>query len=390
MPVRLIFTLLLLGTAFTAGCVEGGEMTAESSDAAAFVTLLGDDTLAVESFTRTSNGVTADVVLRAPETTRRNYVLELDDSGLLDRYEVEVRSDTSADRREVVTPAGDSLRVEISDGDDSSVHMIAGGPDALPFIDMVHWPFDLMLARARVSSADSTVQPLFTGRGTMDFVVRDLAEDSMTITHPFRGTMAVDVDAEGRLQRLDAGATTRKLIVTRVPEVDVDAVAERFAERDAAGRSFGPLSGRGEASAEIDGAAIVVDYGQPSRRGRAIFGALVPYGELWRTGANRATHLETDRAIRFGESEGLLVPAGEYTLYTIPEQDGGVLIINGQTGQGGTTYNEDQDVGRVDMQKSDLPDTVEDFTFVVEDDESGGVLKLRWDRTEYAVPFTVE
>ncbi len=382
---------LLIGLCLLAGCEGANDTSVESatSDSGGFVTMLGEDTLAVERFRAAGDGMTALVVLRTPRTTVREYELQLDESGRLALYQAETRApeDTSVSRREVVTPVGDSLLVEITEDGETSARVIAGGADALPFIDMVHWPFDLMLTRARASGADSVGQPLFTARGVSTFVVEDLRDDSMTVTHPFRGTMNVDVDEEGRLVRLDAGTTTSKLVVQRVDDVDVEALARRFAAADAGGRSFGPLSGRGSATVEIDGADVEVDYGQPSKRGREIFGNLVAWGELWRTGANQATHFETSRDLDLG---GLHVPAGRYTLYTIPEADGGHLIVNRQTGQGGTTYDEEQDLGRVDMQISELSDVVEDFTILVDDTDEGGVLRLRWDRTEFSVPFTVD
>lgn len=356
------------------------EMEAEDPNSAAFVTLLGSDTLVVEQFRRTAEGIEADVVLRTPETTRRKYRLDLDEAGNLTRYEA-----TEDDATQVVMPVRDSLQVAITEGDSTETRMVTGDAQALPFIDMVHWPFELMLMRA--VGQDSVTQGLFTGRGTMPFVVRTSGEGTMTVRHPSRGTMDVEVDDEGRLQRLDAGETTRKLVVTRVPSFDIDAFAERSAAKDAAGESFGPLSGRGETTAQVDGATINVDYGQPAKRGREIFGALVPWDEVWRTGANRATHFQTDRALSFGD---VAMPAGQYTLYTIPAPDGGMLIINQQTGQGGTTYNADQDLGRVPMTSRTLDETVELFTIEIVDTEEGGELQLQWDQTAFVIPFTVD
>ena len=267
---------------------------------------------------------------------------------------------------------------------------VAGAPRPLPFIDMVHWPFELMVRRA-VAAGGPLEQPLFTPRGGVAFT-SDVEDDgSVTVTHPFRGSMVVEADDEGRLLELDASATTRKLTVTRVPDVDVEAAATRWAEMDAAGRSVGELSGRGEASARIGPATVSVDYGVPQKRGREIWGALVPWGELWRTGANRATHLETNHALVFGEGDGALaVPAGVYTLYSVPEADGGVLIVNRQTGQGGTTYDAARDLGRVALERSPLGETVEAFTVAVEETGArSGVLSLRWDRDAFSVPFTV-
>ena len=381
-----VVAVIVLGAGLAQGCE-----VAPDPNAAAFVTRLGDDTLAVESFRHTGSGMEADVVLRTPVTTFRQYALETDESGILISYTAEIRgADAPADapprRREVAIPRGDSLEITVTENDTSEVHVIAAGPGALPFIDMVHWPFDLMLMRAAAAEADSITQELFTTRGTLDFTVARIAPDSMTVTHPFRGTMMVDVNDQGRLAHLDAAQTTRKLVVERADEVDVHAVAARFVQLEAEGRAFGPLSGRGETVTEIDGATIRVDYGQPSKRGRVIWGELVPWGELWRTGANRATHFETDTPLRIGDVD---VPAGTYTLYSIPEEDGGTLIINRQTGQGGTTYNEEMDLGRVPMERSTTDETVGDFTISIEGAGSDGSLQLIWDQSRFSVPIEV-
>ena len=361
-------------------------------NSAAFVTLLGNDTLAVEQFVRTPTRMEADVVLRTPTTTVRQYVLEMDEAGALQRYEATVRApskpaDAPPVRHEVGTLVGDSLITVITEGDETQTRAIAAHGGMLPFLDMIHWPFELMLTHAYASGADSVTQDLFTGRGSMPFVVRRIDDNAMTAQHPFRGTMDVRVDEAGRLLHLDAGATTRKLIVERVPSVDIEGLAESFAARDREGRSFGALSGRGEVNATVHGATIQVDYGTPSKRGRELFGALAPYGEVWRTGANRATHFTTDRNLVVRDLE---VPAGEYTLYSIPAEEGGLLLINAQTGQGGTTYDADLDLGRVDLTRTTLEESVEVFTIRVEEMEEGGALKLQWGTTELSVPFTVE
>lgn len=374
------------------------ETTAPSSrheadpNSAAFVTRLGNDTLVVEQFVRTPTRMEADVVIRTPETTVRHYVFDMDETGAMQRFEATVHNPAADDdappvRTDVATVEGDSLVLVTTEGDETRTRKIAGHSGMLPFLDMLHWPFELMLTRAHASGADSVTQDLFTGGGSLPFVVRRVAADTMTAQHPFRGTMVVHVDGEGRLLHLDAGATTRKLIVDRVPSIDLEGLAQTFAARDDEGRSFGALSGRGETAATVHGATISVDYGTPAKRGREIFGALVPYGEVWRTGANRATHFTTDRDLVVGD---LVVPVGEYTLYTIPAEDGGTLIINTQTGQGGTTYNEDRDLGRVTLTRTMIDETIELFTIRVDETAEGGVLKLQWDRTELSVPFTVK
>jgi len=148
------------------------------------------------------------------------------------------------------------------------------------------------------------------------------------------------------------------------------------------------LSPRDTTAQTIAAAHLTVDYGRPSKRRREIFGALVPYDALWRTGANEATHLRTDRDIMIGT---IHVPRGTYTLWTIPGRDGWTLIVNRQTGQWGTDYDKTRDVGRTQMKVVSLKEPVEQFTIAIEPTQKGsGVLIMRWDTTQATVPIHVD
>jgi len=362
-------------------------------DSASFVTRLGADTLVIERFVREARRVDAEVLLRVPRTTRTWYSLELSPGGDLARLDARIAAPRGAGppvRSQTITRVGDSLRIETTTDGATRAQMVAADRSTLPFIDMVHWPFELVLRRLRAAGRDSATVPLLTGTRVQPFPVVFIAPDSMTITHPLRGTMRVAVDSAGAIEVLDARGTTRKLLVERRPWLELDATAAAWAAADAAGRSLGALSGRGEVNATVAGAAIGVDYGTPSKRGREIWGALVPFGVVWRTGANRATGFTTDRDLMLGSGDHTLtVPAGSYTLFSIPDADGGVLIVNRQTGQAGTAYDAAQDLGRVSLEARPLPDLVEVFTIAVTETASGGMLRLQWDRTELVVPFRV-
>ncbi|MDQ3996414.1 MAG: DUF2911 domain-containing protein [Gemmatimonadota bacterium] len=396
-----------LALAIAAACTTGagrpiavaGDVVAAAgtTDSASFVTRLGVDTVAIERVVYAPQRVEAEVLLRVPATTRTRYVLELSPAGELTRLEAVTTSPRVPDRparREVIARTGDSLRVETTvDGQARVRHVAAHDLRVLPFIDVVHWPFELALTRVRASRLPQTAQPLLSGSRVQNFPIVDVGPDSMTITHPLRGTMRLRVDARGRLLALDAGATTRKLLVERRPWMGtdgIDALASRWAALDAAGRSLGALSGRAQMEATIAGARVAADYGTPSKRGREIWGALVPYGQVWRTGANQATHFTTDRDLVFGAgADTLLVPAGRYTLFSIPERDGGVLIVSRQTDQAGTAYDPARDLGRVRLGTRPLAQPVEVFTIAANPEATGGVLRLQWDRTELVVPFRV-
>jgi len=162
-------------------------------------------------------------------------------------------------------------------------------------------------------------------------------------------------------------------------------------EHDGGGGGGKPmLSPRDTTRATVGSAHLLVDYGRPSKRGREIFGGLVPYGEVWRTGANAATTFVTDRDLVVG---AVKVPAGTYTIYSVPAQsaDGWRLIINKQTKQWGTEYHEDQDLARIPMATTAVSPPVEQFTIkIVAKGSNGGELLYVWDTTQASVPFTVK
>ena len=129
-----------------------------------------------------------------------------------------------------------------------------------------------------------------------------------------------------------------------------------------------------------DGKTITVDYSSPRMKGRKIFGELVPYGEVWRTGANDATTFVTTASLTIGS---LSVPAGNYTLFTVPNQDKWQLIINKQTGEWGIPYKyESDELGRTDMKVSKTPAPVENFTIAFDQMGSSCTLNISWENTQ--------
>jgi hypothetical protein len=135
-----------------------------------------------------------------------------------------------------------------------------------------------------------------------------------------------------------------------------------------------------------DGKTITVDYSSPRAKGRKIFGELVPYGEVWRTGANDATTFVTTANLSVAGKD---VPAANYTIFTVPTADKWTLIINKKTGEWGIPYKyESDELARVPMSASKTSSPVENFT--ISFDQSGGActLQLSWENTQASVKFT--
>jgi hypothetical protein len=135
-----------------------------------------------------------------------------------------------------------------------------------------------------------------------------------------------------------------------------------------------------------DGKSIKVNYSSPRAKGRKIFGELVPYGEVWRTGANEATAFVTDANLSIGGKD---VPAGSYTIFTVPAQDKWSLIINKKTGEWGIPYKyESDELARYDMSVSKTPGPVENFTISFHEMGTGCHMYMDWENTRATIEIS--
>src|SRR5215472_3004458 len=142
-----------------------------------------------------------------------------------------------------------------------------------------------------------------------------------------------------------------------------------------------------DTSITIAGKKIHIAYYAPSAHGRKIMGALVPYNEVWCTGANYATQIDTEADLDMG---GLKMPKGSYSIWTLPTEKEWTLIINSEIGQFHLNYNQRRDFGRVKMNLKALSTPVETFTIkLAPAGENKGLLSLLWENTEVSEPFTV-
>ena len=131
------------------------------------------------------------------------------------------------------------------------------------------------------------------------------------------------------------------------------------------------------------GKSVTIDYSSPRAKGRKIYGGLVPFGEVWRTGANEATTFVTTADLVVG---GTTVPAGSYTLFTVPGQDKWALVLSKKTGEWGTAYpGASNDLARIDMKVAALPAAVENFTIAFEKAGMGATLNIDWETTRASV-----
>ena len=156
----------------------------------------------------------------------------------------------------------------------------------------------------------------------------------------------------------------------------VAAAVAVHAQQDKSKRPSPPATAKCELAG---GKSITVDYSSPRGKGRKVFGGIVPFGEVWRAGANEATTFVATADLMVG---GKHVPAGSYTLFTIPNQDKWTLIISKKTGEWGIPYpGADGDLARVDMKVSPTSAPVENFTIAFDKSGKGCTLRMEWENT---------
>jgi len=156
----------------------------------------------------------------------------------------------------------------------------------------------------------------------------------------------------------------------------VAAAVAVHAQQDKSKRPSPPATAKCELAG---GKSITVDYSSPRAKGRKVFGGIVPFGEVWRAGANEATTFVATTDLMVG---GKHVPAGSYTLFTIPNQDKWTLIISKKTGEWGIPYpGADGDLARVDMKVSPTSAPVENFTIAFDKSGKGCTLRMEWENT---------
>ena len=376
-----LFAVLLLAT------------PAAAQDSGMFVVRLGTDTTSVERYTRTGQRFEVEQVGRVPRVLHRRFTYELAPSGATTRATVTVTAPGAPAgsppfQQFEVNVVGDSVVTVIRQDTTTRTIRVAAPAGTLIASNASPWgSYETQTMRLAAQKGDSLRVPLYQlGAGSLSsLLVRRLGRDSMVV-QTLNDRYHARVDSRGRIQGVRFVSGTQGYNVTRVASLDVPATASAWSAREKASGAMGQLSVRDTTQATVAGAALWVDYSRPSKRGRVIFGELVPYGQVWRTGANAATQFRTDKALRFGE---VTLPAGLYTLFSIPGPSEWTLIINSETGQPGTAHKPEKDLFRIPMKVSALPQPVERFTIGFAPGEGGGVLTLDWDATRASVPFTV-
>jgi len=375
-----------------------------------FLALLGRDTVSLENVTRTGNTLVSDEVDRFPRVRRRHTRITLGDDGSIRHLEMDIRTPSEPppqrERHVVADVTKDS--VTISKRDSTGVRRLAFATGGV--LTMAHLPqmysltdlyFGAALARAaatnlpageKISLHQFYIDREFDRFPLHDGIVWPLPGGKAELRHDWlSGTGEATFDSSRHMLTYSGARTTYKVEVKRLtnppqPSV-IESVGERFAALETKSGGAAQLSVRDTTRATIGNATFTVDYGRPLARGRVLIGDVIPYDEVWRTGANAATQFSTSVPITLG---GLHLPAGMYTLWTVPHAKAVDLIVNKQTGQWGTGYNNTFDLGKVPMSTDTPSSPVERFTIsITSTDAHHGTLVMEWGTFRWTAPIII-
>jgi len=364
---------------------------------ATFVATLGTDTVMVETYNMVNNHLYGKAFIRVPE----DYVGEFDihfypdgsirtfriaaldpvnssvpfpgKSRMLSYYQnMLCQNDTCYWFASHIGANGEYLNKHPA----SSMHFIGGWT---PILSLFEWN------ALRLRNAGSEMLPLRMMNdyiGVYDIAIRAAGKDSLVFGGPFLEYTKIKTDADGRITTIDGTGTPWNYKVTKHPPMDIYDLARRMQKTP----GIGVPSPEVIEHYKVANTAFEVAYGKPFKRGRKIFGGIVPYDSVWRTGAGHPTVLSLGEDIKIGKT---IIPKGKYSLYTIPRQDKWTLIFNTDLKKWPTDPNREKDLAEVELKVNRLPKAVEQFKIDITEDRKGGILKLIWDDVEAYTPFEV-
>jgi hypothetical protein len=344
---------------------------------------------------------------RFPGVRIRHTVVDLNDDGSIRDLEMNIHTpgepSGQRDRKVVAAVSGNKVHISKTDStgtvnrdfQTNSSIVVAHVPQMYSLYEL-YFAAALKHAAASKLAAGSPVQmrQFYIDREFDRFplghaTVNPLDSGRMEITHDWlAGTGEAMMDSAGDMLSYSGARTTYDVRVIRLATPpDINGIANRFEAKEMQSGQVRSLSVRDTTRAQIGNSVFTVDYGRPLLRGRTLLGVVIPYDQVWRTGANAATQFTTSTPIKLA---GMQVPAGSYTLFSAPHANGVDLIVNKQTGQWGTEYNRSLNLGIARIISEVAPAAVEEFTIsIIPGDNRHGTLVLEWGSFRWTAPIEV-
>ncbi len=396
---RSLHTLFLL---FSFLLVTFSNGFAQSPYTATFVARLGLDTVVVETYSMVNNHLYGKAFIRVPEDYIGVFNLHFYPDGTIRSFNM-AAMDPSNSSLPYPAKAGifpymsnmicqnDTCYWYASNKGGSAEYANKHKAPAMdfvggwtPIISLMEW----QALRLHKTNKESLPLRLINDYiGVYEIGIRRASKDSLIFGGPFLEYTKIKTDAAGRITFINGQGTPWNYMVTKHAPMDVDAVAKRMTKTP----SIGVPSPEVVEHYRIADSDFDIAYGKPSRRGRKVFGGIVPYDSLWRTGAGHPTILSISDDVKIGKT---IIPKGQYSLYTIPRPDKWLLIFNTDLKKWPTDPVKSKDFAQVELKISKLPNRVEQLKIeLLEANKQGankrGILKFSWDDVEAYTDFII-
>jgi hypothetical protein len=367
-----------------------------SAQSRVFIMKLGSDTVGLERVVKTGNKIEGIIVRHIPANSMVKYTLVVAKDGHIESFEqgnyradgtpapVNPQTGTAAVGLKM-TFVGDTVIRDVPTNGQPALRRTIVPKGTIPAIGGSWYVYELEVAAARKDGKAYTIGFAANANSPVSPDIRVITRDSAEIVNQgFR--VGIATDKKGMLVHGDGSLTTQKLDVTPVKDVDVVAIASAWAASAAAGPAT-PTNTPDSVIATIGNAHIRILYSRPARRGRELWGKLVPFDTTWRLGADYATQLKTDADLDIG---GTKVKAGTYTLWLLPSQGQSFLLVNTKLLDPrdttrrlwGTEWDPGNDIAKIPVQKHmNLPTEEERFHIFIEN----GMLMMHWGNSGYGV-----
>lgn len=357
---------------------------------ASFVAKLGNDTVIVETYNMLHNHLYGKAFLRYPEDQVAVFNYHFFPDGSIQHYSVSFMNTDSS----YITSSG--TQGVVCNGDSCTWFAAWRGTDQeytnkyaikhldfiggwTPTLSLIEWNCIRLLQSGQKSLPLTLLNDYI---GAKDIAIYKGNKDTILFGGPFLEYTKITTTPEGRIVTYDGTTTPWSYIVTKHNPIDVDAVSKRLSKT----AKIGVPSPEVKMKFPVAGDTITLSYGSPAKRGRKIFGGVVPYDSVWRTGAGDPTKITLPTPIRIGNS---VIGKGEYSLYSIPRANEWILIFNTNLQQWPTDPDRSADVAQVAIKVRKLNASRERFAIHIEPTKSGGVIKFSWDETEAFANFEV-
>jgi hypothetical protein len=362
-----------------------------------FIVKLGNDTIGLEKVVRTGNRVDGVIARHFPANSMVRYSLTLGKDGRVESYEQgSYRADGTPQAPNAqtgaaavglkMTFAGDSVIREVSMNGAPVIRRTMVPKGTLPAMGGSWFGTELQVAAAKKDGKAYVIGFPATATAATSPDIRMTGNDSAEIVNQgFR--VGVKTDKNGHIVHGDQSLTTQKYDVTVTKDVDLVALEAAWGAKDVVGAVVAPTNTPDTVNATVGNAHVTILYSRPARRGRELWGKLVPYDTTWRLGADFATQLKTDADLNIG---GTKVAAGTYTLWLVPSQGPTYLLVNTKLQDPrdptrrlwGTEWDPANDIAKIQVQKHmNLPTEEERFHIFIDN----GMLMMHWGNSGYGV-----